>query len=252
MSSGSGSHALPGLLRHRWSTRPFSNGVRDFAAEVEVPVEQEPGVEAVDHPRAAPLEVGRPRNVGDRHHRAALESHRAVVEHVWVHVHGHLPAVLHDGVDRVRQRRHVVPVSVADGDRLDLAQANAEIAAVADEDRAFRAGIEQHGVAHAARLRYQLQPETEIGRKQRLAGNHLGAGEDDVGELGDREQCLADVGVADVVGDHLDDERVDRLERRTADFGHWMKLSIRVPTILGAPARHNRGRSRPRSSVTRA
>src|SRR5512145_3155588 len=82
MSSGSGSHGPPGLFRQRWSTRPFSKEVnaRDLAAQVEMPVEQEPGIAAVDHLGAALLEVDGARNVGDRHHRAALEPHRAVVE----------------------------------------------------------------------------------------------------------------------------------------------------------------------------
>ena len=80
-----------------------------------------------------------------------------------------------DGVDRRRQRAHMVPMAMRDGDLLDLAKIEAEVAAVADENGAFGAGVEQRDMLAAAEARAQAQPVAEIGRQQRLAGDFLGA-----------------------------------------------------------------------------
>jgi hypothetical protein len=123
MSSGSGCQGAAGLVRERWSTRPFSNEVtpRDFAAVVEVAVEQHPGIRIVDHLRAALLELGGARHVGNRHDRAAPEPDGALVEHPGVHVNGDLAAVFDDRLHRMGKRRHVVPMSMAHRDRLHFA-----------------------------------------------------------------------------------------------------------------------------------
>src|SRR6516165_8223010 len=100
---------------------------RYFAAVVEVAIEQQPGVRIIDDLRAALLEVGGARNVGDRDDNATLEPDGTLVEHSGVDVHGNVASVFHDSLDRMRKRRHMIPVSMADGDAFDLAQANSEI-----------------------------------------------------------------------------------------------------------------------------
>ena len=65
-------------------------------------------------------------------------------------MHRHPAALLHDGVDRRRQRAHVVPMAMGHRDAFDLAERNAEIGAVADENRPLRTGVEQQRVLHAA------------------------------------------------------------------------------------------------------
>src|SRR4029077_11035633 len=67
---------------------------------------------------------------------------------------------------------------------------------------------------------------------------HLRAGKNDVRELGDREQSLADIGVADVVGDDVDDERINRLEcgALRAGFGHWRLPRYGVSILCVAAA----------------
>jgi hypothetical protein len=72
-------------------------------------------------------------------------------------------------------------------------------------------------------LGYEPKPEAEIRAQQGLTRNHLRPGKNDVGKFRDREQCLADIGIADIVGDDVDGERINRLERRTSrtGFGHW-------------------------------
>ncbi len=69
-------------------------------------------------------------------------------------MHGHRAAAapLDDGVDRRRQGAHMVPMAVGDGDLLDRAEVEPEVAAVADEDRALGAGVEQHRVLAVAEL----------------------------------------------------------------------------------------------------
>jgi hypothetical protein len=54
-------------------------------------------------------------------------------------------------------------MSMAHRNRLDLAEPNSEIAAVADEDRPFRPGIEQQGMPHVLGLRHELETKAEIG-----------------------------------------------------------------------------------------
>jgi hypothetical protein len=216
---------------------------RYLSAVIEMVIEQQPSIRVVDHLRAALLEFARARNVGDRHHHAALEPDGAFVEHAGIDLDGDATAVFHDRLDRVRKRGHVIPMSMADGNRLDFAQPDSEIGAVADEDRPFRPGIEQQGMPHVLGLRHELETKTEVGAQQRLAGNHLRPGHDDIGKLGDREQRLADVSVADIVGDHLNDERIDGLGSGRWRFGcgHFGRLSMQASTILYAPICHNRG-----------
>ena len=119
-------------------------------------------------------------------------------------------ALLDDGVDCIGQRAHVVPVAVGDGDLLDFAEVEGEVAAVADEDGAFGAGVEQEDVLGAADARAQAQAVAEVGGEQGFARDYLGAAEDDVGKLGDCEWSFADVGVADVVGDDLNGQGIQR------------------------------------------
>ena len=126
-----------------------------------------------------------------------------------MHRDGAATAPADDGVDRRRQRAHMVPMSVRDGDLLDLAEIEAQVAAVADEDGAFGAGVEQRDMFAAAEARAQAQPVAEVGRQQRLAGDFLGARQHYVGELRHGERCLADIGVADIVGDDLDRKQVE-------------------------------------------
>src|SRR5262249_45336700 len=103
------------------------------------------------------LEVRRARNVGDRYDHAPLEPDGTLVEHPGIDVDRDPAAVFHDGLDRVRERRHVIPVSMADGDALDLAQANSEIGAVTDENRPFRPSIKQQDVPDVLGLRHELE-----------------------------------------------------------------------------------------------
>src|ERR1700730_16177240 len=195
---------------------------RYLAAVVKVAVEQEPGIGNIDHPRAALLEVGGARNVGDGYDHATLKPDGTFVEHSGIDVHGDVTAVFHDSLDGVRKRGHVIPVSMADRNAFDLAQANSEIGAVADEDRPFRPGIEQKGMPDVLGSGHELQPKPKISQNKRLAGNDLCPGQNDVGKLGYREQGFADIRVADIVGDHFRDERIDRLEGRrwTVGWGH--------------------------------
>jgi hypothetical protein len=111
---------------------------------------------------------------------------------------------------------------VAHGDALHLPQPEPEIGAVAHENGAFRTCVEQQGVPDAAGLGHQPQAEAQVRAQQRLARDHLRAGKNDVRELGDRKQGLADIGVAHVVGDDVDDERINWLECGTlrAGIGH--------------------------------
>jgi hypothetical protein len=130
---------------------------RYLAAIVKVVIEQQPSIQFIDHLRAALLEVGRARNVGDRYDHATLEPDGTLVEHPGIDVDRGLAAVSYNGLDRVRERRHVIPVSMADGDALDLAQANSEIGAVTDENRPFRPGIKQQDVPDVLGLRHELE-----------------------------------------------------------------------------------------------
>ena len=132
---------------------------RYLAAAVEVAIEQRPGIRIIQNLRAALLEVGGAWNVGDRYDDATLEPDGSFVEHSGIDVHGNVAAVFHDSLDCVRKRRHVIPVSMADRDAFDLAQANSEIGAVANEDCPFRPGIEQQGVPDVLGLRDELQTE---------------------------------------------------------------------------------------------
>ena len=109
-----------------------------------------------------------------------------------------------------RAARPCGPMAMGDGDLLDLAEVEGEVAAVADEDRAFGTGVEQEDVLGPADARAQTQAVAQIGGEQRFAGDHLGAAEDDVGKLRDCEWSFADVGVADIVGDDLNGQGIQR------------------------------------------
>ena len=199
-------------------------------------VEQQAGLAVVDHPGAALLHLGRRRHAGGGKDGAALQEHAALVEHAGIDVHRHRAAAAprDDGVDRRRQGAHMVPVAVRDGDLLDRAEVEPEVAAVADEDRAFGAGVEQHRVLAAAGLRTQAQAIAQVGGQQRLAGDLRGARQHDVGEFRHREGRLADVGVADIVGEDVDGEGVDDGKgRRLVRFGaHAVSHSKGWPQIL--------------------
>jgi hypothetical protein len=71
-------------------------------------------------------------------------------------------------------------------------------------------------MAYAAGLRHETAAEAEIGAEQRFARQDRGAGAHDVGEFGDGEQRLADVIVADVVGDDIDRQRIERNQGNSA------------------------------------
>jgi hypothetical protein len=94
---------------------------------------------------------------------------------------------------------------MAHRDRLDCAKTDSEVGAVAEEDRPFRPRIEQQRAPDVLGVRNQPQPKPQVGAQQRLAGNDPRPGQHDVGKLGHRKQGLADIGVADIVGDHLND-----------------------------------------------
>ena len=63
-----------------------------------------------------------------------------------MHRHRVAATAADNGVDRRRQRAHMVPMTMRDGDLLDLAEIEAQVPAVADEDGAFGAGVEKHDV----------------------------------------------------------------------------------------------------------
>ncbi len=140
-----------------------------------------------------------------------------------------MPAALGDGVERGGQRAHVIPVAVRHGDLLDLAEIDRHVAAVADEGRALGAGVEQQRVLLRSDLRPEAQAIAEVGHQQRLAGDFLGAGLQDVGHLRHRERGLARVGVAHIVGDDVHDQRIDGGEN-----GHSGYLPVRVQRGGGA------------------
>jgi hypothetical protein len=58
--------------------------------------------------------------------------------------------------------------------------------------------------------RHQPQSVTEVRAKQALTGDCLGPGTNDVGELRYRKQSLADIRIADAVGQDIDSKRIDR------------------------------------------
>ncbi len=192
---------------------------RNLATVIIVVVEQEPGLGPVDHLRAMLLQLGWARDIGDGNDHSVLQPDRALVEHPRIDVDGDVSALPHDCVDRIWERRHVVPMAVRHRNGFDLAQANAEIGAIADEGRAFRAGVEQHGMLNAIDLGDEPQAKSQVCVEQRRAGNDLCPGKNDIRELGDREQGLADIGVADVVGHHFHDEGIEGSERGRVGHG---------------------------------
>ncbi len=195
---------------------------RDLAAQIKMSIEQQARRRVVDDCGAQRRHFGRGGDPGRRHDGPAAEPDRALVEHAGIDVDRGLAALLADRGQGRRQRRHMVPVAVADCDGLDLAERHAEIGAVAEKDRPFRPGVEQEGMAHPARIRCQPAAEPQIGAQQRLARQHRGPGAHHIGELGNREQRLADISVADIVGNHIDHQRIERNQRnfRNADFCH--------------------------------
>jgi hypothetical protein len=110
-------------------------------------------------------------------------------------------------------------MAVGDRDRLHLRQIDPHGAAVVQKGVSFRAHVEQHHVLGVGHPGAEPQAIAEVGDAQGLSGNHLGAGGDDVGQFRRRERRLGDVGIADVVGEHVDHERVDRDERRPGGRG---------------------------------
>jgi hypothetical protein len=100
-------------------------------------------------------------------------------------------------------------VAVGHRDVLNVAEMDAHIFAIAEKHGALRAGVEQHASAATAIFNRQAQAEAEIGEEKRLAGDFLGAAFDDICELGNGEDRLGDVGVADIVGDDIDGEGIN-------------------------------------------
>ncbi len=165
---------------------------RDFTAVIEMAIEQQTFRAIVDDGCATGFHFGGHWDFGGGEDGAAGEEDATLVEHSGVDVDRcHGTAFLNDGVDRIRQRAHVVPMAVGDRDRLDLAEVELEVAAVADEDRAFGAGVEQQDVLGLADAGTEAEAVAQIGREECLARDDLGATEDDVGELGDSEQGFA-------------------------------------------------------------
>src|SRR5262249_46735712 len=113
---------------------------RNLTAVVKMAIEEQPFICVIDHLRSALLQIRWKGHVRDRHDCSALEPNGPLVEHSRIDMHGDPPALLHDRVDRLRQRGHVIPVSMTYGNALDLAQPNSEIGAIANEDGAFGSG----------------------------------------------------------------------------------------------------------------
>src|SRR3990167_4513526 len=192
---------------------------RDLAAVVEVAVEQGARSAVVDDARTARLHFRRRGHALGGADRAILQEHAALVEHVGIDVDRRAAAASAgvDGVERRRQCPHVIPMAMRHGDFLDLAEIDAEVAAVPEEDGAFGAGVEQQDMLGRAETGFQAQAVAEIGDQQCLARDFPGARQHDIGEFRYGKGGFARVGVTDVVGDDLDRELVDRGERGNHD-----------------------------------
>src|SRR5689334_11662909 len=197
----------------------------DLRAVVKMAIEQQPLFKAVHDGAAALLQFGRRGHLCGRDDRAACQSDTAFVEHVRIDVDGHPPALLHNRAYGSRQRRHVIPMPVAHCNALDLAHWDPEIGAVADKNGWFRPSVEQQSVPDAVDPRHQPQAVAEIAAQQRLTRDRLSPGAHDIGELGDREQRLGDIIVADIVGQHIDGQTIDGIES-VADLGHSATLVL--------------------------
>jgi len=103
---------------------------RNLPAVVEVAVQQQTVLEVVDDSRTVPVQFGRERNVCHGDNSAAAQADGALIEHSGIDVDCDSPALLDDPVDRRRERRHVIPVPVGDGNRFDFTQAYSEVGAV--------------------------------------------------------------------------------------------------------------------------
>ncbi|MGB9646876.1 MAG: hypothetical protein WCB44_17400 [Stellaceae bacterium] len=128
---------------------------RDLAAVIEMAIKQQPLFAAIHNGGAALLQFGRRGDFCNRYYGATLQPNTAFVEHVRIDMDGHLSLLLHDRVYGGRQSRHVIPMSVAHSNTLDLAHRDAEISAIAYENGPFGTGIKQQHMPHAAKLRYQ-------------------------------------------------------------------------------------------------
>src|SRR5271165_5279787 len=156
---------------------------RDLAAVIEMAIEQQPLFAAIHDGGAALLQFGRRRDFCNRYYGATLQPDTAFVEHVRIDMYGHPSPVPDDCVYGGRQSRHVIPMSVAHSNTLDLAHRDAEISAIAYENGSFRPSIKQQHMPHAAELRHQAQAVAEIPAQQHLAGDRFRPGANDIGEL---------------------------------------------------------------------
>ena len=113
------------------------------------------------------------------------------------------------------------------GNAFDLAQPNSKIGAIANENGAFRTGIEQQGVSRVVSFGHDPQAEAKICAKECLSRNGLRAGKNDIGKLGHRKQGLANIGITNIVGHHIHDEKINGFERGrwSADLRTFERLS---------------------------
>src|SRR4029077_407246 len=85
------------------------------------------------------------RNIRNWHNGSARKPDRAFVEHSGIDVDRDLTAFLDDRVDGTWKSGHVIPMSVAHRDTFHIAQVNAKVRTVAEENCTFRTGVEQQG-----------------------------------------------------------------------------------------------------------
>src|SRR6266481_7540343 len=90
----------------------------DFAAVIEMLIEQQPRFGIVDHGCPVLFELLWQRHLGNRNDPPALQADGALVEHSRIDMDGHSAAATDDFIYGSRKSRHVIPVSVAHRDRL--------------------------------------------------------------------------------------------------------------------------------------
>jgi hypothetical protein len=114
-------------------------------------------------------------------------------------------------------------VAVCDRDLLERTEIEVEVGAVANERSRFGAGIEKQNVLGRSGAGPDSQAISQIGDEHRAAGDDFGAALDDGLDFGLREGRLTEIGVADVVGDDIDDQLVQRCQ------GIWL-LAVTTST----------------------
>ena len=117
------------------------------------------------------------------------------------------------------QAANVIPMPVRQNDCFDNTQIDSEAVSILLEGRRLRPGVEQQGMSDPADPGHQSQSIPEISAEQRLTRDDRCSAENDVRELGDGKQGLADVCMADIIGQHIDGERVEGIERDRGRIG---------------------------------